>query len=64
MTDEVKVEIYKGRSGEGPIVDKVRTVNTGRKVIDMKAVESEAKLIYDALYTNLNAALSGKIGDW
>ena len=64
LKDEVKTEIYKGRSGEGPTVDKVRTVNTGRKVIDMAAVESEAKLIYDALYTNLNDALSGKTGDF
>lgn len=64
LKDEVKTEIYKGRSGEGPTVDKVRTVNTGRKVIDMAAVESEAKLIYDALYKNLNDALSGKTGDF
>jgi len=32
--------------------------------IDMSAVKSEAGLIYDALYSNLNSALTGQTGDF
>ena len=35
-----------------------------KMIIDKSAVEAEAGMIYNALYTNLNDALSGKTGDF
>jgi|TARA_R110002072_G_scaffold91305_2_gene203683 hypothetical protein len=40
------------------------TDGTPKMIIDMSAVKDEAGMLYDALYTNLNDALSGKTGDF
>ena len=64
MKDEVETRVYPGLNAEGIIEEKVGTVKTGRKIIDMGAVRKEAEIIYKALYKNLNDALTGKTGDF
>jgi len=64
LKDEVIYETYMGKSGEGPNIEKVRTVRTGRKVVDMAAITEEANLFYNKMYENLNAALTGATGDF
>jgi len=60
MMDEVISATYMSRSGEGPMIEKVREIKTGRKVLDERAIKAEAGQVYDELKTNLNAALTGK----
>ena len=60
MMDEVISTTYMSRSGEGPMIEKVREIKTGRKVLDERAIKAEAGQVYDELKTNLNAALTGK----
>ena len=61
MMDEVIYTTYMGKSGEGPMIEKVRETKTGRRVLDEKAIKAEAGQVYDELKTNLNAALTDRM---
>ena len=61
MMDEVIYTTYMGRSGEGPMIEKVRETKTGRRVLDERAIKAEAGIVYKKLKDNLNAALTDRM---
>ena len=63
LIDEVRIETFTGRDGQGGTELKVREVPTGRKVIDQAAIRNDVNAIYDQMYLMLNQARTGAKGD-